>query len=358
MKNLIRVTILLFLLVAVLLPGTALAQAPGGNKLVLGGIYSLKSGETLNGNLIVLGGMATLQEGSRVNGDVLVAGGTLDASGTVNGNVYATGGLVTLNESAIVTGDVTTLGAHLERSPQAQVQGSLNTNNPESFQLTIPGGIRIPRMPFTLFSINPFARLFFGGIKLFGTAFVWAILAFFVVLLAPKATKRVAETVVSQPLLSGGVGFLTVIAFPLLMVMLVFTIILIPVSILGLILLWVVWMYGTIAVGTEVGERIAVLFKADWAIPVSAGLGTFLLILLVNTVDIAIPCVGWVPRFIVAFLGIGAALLTRFGSQAYPPAAVSAAGEVQQLPPQEPPQESPGEVQQLPPQEPPSVPAE
>ena len=130
MKNLIRVTILLFLLVAVLLPGTAFAQAPGGNKLVLGGIYSLKSGETLNGNLIVLGGMATLQEGSRVNGDVLVAGGTLDASGTVNGNVYATGGLVTLNELAIVTGDVTTLGAHLERSPQAQVQGSLNTNNP------------------------------------------------------------------------------------------------------------------------------------------------------------------------------------------------------------------------------------
>ncbi|MCJ7511514.1 MAG: hypothetical protein MUO23_00930, partial [Anaerolineales bacterium] len=70
-----------FVLVAVLLviPATALA-APvlgdgGGGKLVVGGVYTLGPGQSLNEDLVVIGGVATLANESTVNGDVAIIGG-------------------------------------------------------------------------------------------------------------------------------------------------------------------------------------------------------------------------------------------------------------------------------------------
>jgi hypothetical protein len=59
---------------------------------------------------------------------------------------------------------------------------------------------------------------------------------------------------------------------------------------------------------------------------VSAGAGTFLLGIGVGIVNL-IPCVGWLAPFIVGLIGLGAAVITIFGTRPVPrPEAAAPAG--------------------------------
>jgi hypothetical protein len=96
------------------------------------------------------------------------------------------------------------------------------------------------------------------------------------------------------------------------------TCILIPVAVLVLIALGIAIPFGTIALGLEVGKRVSESFKQNWTPPLQAGVGTFILSLVSGVIDI-IPCVGWIVPFLIFSIGLGAVILTRFGSQAYMP---------------------------------------
>ena len=73
----------------------------------------------------------------------------------------------------------------------------------------------------------------------------------------------------------------------------------------------------------------------DWAPGVYAGLGMFLLALVVDATGQLIPCIGWIFPTLVAIVGIGGLLLTRFGSQPYPPEVVAVEGAVVDIEPSE-----------------------
>jgi len=81
------------------------------------------------------------------------------------------------------------------------------------------------------------------------------------------------------------------------------------------------WMFGLIALGLEVGKRLAQLFKQEWAPAAAAGAGTFVLMLVLNGAREAVPCVGWIFPALAGMLGLGAVILTRFGWQTYSPLA-------------------------------------
>jgi len=147
-------------------------------------------------------------------------------------------------------------------------------------------------------------------------AFAVAAIAIVVTLFAPQPTKRVAQTAITQPLISGGLGVLTVIVAPFVLLILTLTIILIPVTMLAILALILMVVYGWVAIGTEIGIRLAEVMHRDWALPVSAGLGTLLMTLVVDWVG-QIWCVGWMFPALVGAIGLGAVLLSRFGTQAY-----------------------------------------
>jgi hypothetical protein len=150
--------------------------------------------------------------------------------------------------------------------------------------------------------------------------FLWAALAVLLVLFLPVHTRRVSQSAINQPLIAGGLGLLTVVALPVLVLALAITILLIPVSLLVIALAALAWMFGLIALGLEVGDRLAQLLKQEWAPAVEAGAGTFVLILILNGLQQVVPCVGWIAPAIAGMVGLGAVLLTRFGLQTYPPA--------------------------------------
>lgn len=310
MKTRTRIIFFLLLISLLLLPTTVYARALYEGKVVFGGVYTLEAGETLDGDLVVMGGIATLEEGSTVDGDIIVMGGTLQIDGSINGDVVAIGGLVNMGDAAEVAGNVAALGAHLESADNAQVGGDIITTLEGPISLNFARGIHLPSYQVRFAPFN--VAWFFLRILL------WAALAVIVILFLPSQTERVSETIVKQPLLSGGLGVLTVLVLMPLLVILAITICLSPVSMIVGLAAAIGWTFGLIAIGYELGKRLESMARQDWSPALSAGLGTLLLVLVLNSIRAGIPCIGWLLPAIVGAIGLGAVLLTRFGTQAYP----------------------------------------
>lgn len=303
--------------------------------LVIGQSYRLESGETLNEDLTVIGGNASLMEDSNVHGDVVVIGGNVLVDGSVNGDVLAIGGYVNLDEHARVKGNVQTLGGTVERSEQAVVEGNDLSDSRG------PGPVTAVRTPGLNISLEPVTATLMAIFQ----AMALAALAVVINLFAPRPMERTAQAAVQQAPASGGVGCLTILVLAVMAV----TIILLPVSLLGMLAAGAAGLFGWTALGLVLGRRIAGWVNQAWTDPVSAGVGTLTLSLLTSVVG-AIACIGWTVPFFVSMVALGAVVLTRFGTQIYPPAYIATSRGID---PGWRPAETPG-AQAYPPAQPPA----
>ncbi len=331
MKSLWKMLVLLMVLsVIVAFPAQVSAQPidvpqpqdSSDGKVVFGGFYRLESGNTLNGGLVIFGGQGVLEEDSTVNGDVLLTGGSLNVAGEITGDLVAVGGSVDLGDHAIIRGDVTTIGAAINRSDGAVVEGTFSFEMPGNIDFGDAPQLLIPEFnfsPFSYFSemwrgFQPIRDILWKGFQTLALATLAAIL--FLFLQGP--TERVAKTLVTQPLVSGGLGVLTIFVVPALSLVLILTLILSPLGILGLIGTGLAVLFGWIAIGYEVGLRVSTLVKQNWAPPITAGIGTLTLSILSSIIS-SIPCIGWVLPALIAMIGLGAVMISRFGTQVYAP---------------------------------------
>ncbi len=314
-----------FALLALLLvpTGAVAAQGLDEGQIVIAGTFTLENGETLNGDLVVIGGAATIQEEAVVAGNIVLMGGSLVVNGEVNGDVLVMGGSVILGDTAILHRDLTTLGASLVRADGAVVEGEIfntatsygnGTNGDRPFIPDIP----IIR-PIDVIRIEPFQNV--GGV--ISRALVLGLLAMLVAVLLPEPIRRVAQAAIAQPVISGSLGLLTLVVLPFALVAMFITLILIPVTPLLVIFVVIVSLYGWIALGTEIGVRLS---KGNWSMPLAAGLGTFLLTLVVDALA-SIPvlaCVGWPVLILLGMVALGAVFTSRFGSKVVLPAGEAA----------------------------------
>lgn len=326
---------------AEVLPGVP-QGAPQGGKIIFGDNFILKAGETLSGDLIVFGGNVTLEQGSRVSGsmaviggnvsvarevtltgDVVMMGGNLDMQGRLNGDMVLVGGQASLEGSAVVGGDITMVGGNLMQAPGVQVLGKIQDNS-SAPNISIPGipsvgslpaaPLPTPSRPNVKVNVGPFA----GFLGTVGWAIAVGLIAVVASLFLQPQMARVSEAVTTQPLITGGFGLITVAVSVLTLLIMAVTIILIPVSGLGLIALALAWLFGLVAMGQEVGDRLARQMKQSWSVPVSAGIGTLLLMLVVGALAGLVPCIGGLAGLLVGLAGLGGVVLTRFGSRSYP----------------------------------------
>jgi hypothetical protein len=309
--NTLKKIFVLALIVSVLLlalPQQALAASPG--LVVLGPTYTLESGDVLDDNLFILGGTASLEVDSVVKGNVILLGGNLSVAGVIEGNLTAAGGVIYIQDTATVEGDFSSLGAQIEREQGAEIWGDINSERDIPFNI-VPGNWQNTfMMPATM---TPILDLGWFSLRVV----LWGLLGLLVVMFLPVPTERVARAITGQPLVAGGLGLATGIILPILLMVLVLTICLIPFTVIGFLLLALAWVFGFIAVGLELGKRFGRIFNREWQPALAAGLGTFLLALLLNGMGAVIPCLGWIPQLIVGALGLGGVLLTRFGTQEY-----------------------------------------
>jgi hypothetical protein len=325
---------LLFVLVFTLMvPVTAFAAGPGDGRVVLGTDFVLESGETLDGDLAVIGGTATLEVDTVVTGTVAIIGGNLAAEGVIEGDLAVVGGNVRFGPAAVLEGDLVSFGGNVNRGT-AEIQGDFISGDELDFPLTF-------RFDETFSSIPQIARPFMWDslgwsiLRYFFQAFMMAALAVLVVMFLPKQTRLVAETIVAEPILSGAFGLLTTVVAPILIVLLVITLCFAIVGFVGGVVLVAAWVFGTIALGLEVGERLSKATSAEFQPILAAGLGTFIFSLVVNGIGF-IPCVGWLAPFLAGAVGLGAVLMTRFGTRPYAPGASTALEPVEPKPPAKP----------------------
>ncbi|MFH1523602.1 MAG: polymer-forming cytoskeletal protein [Chloroflexota bacterium] len=326
MKTIVKLSSVLLLALLVFLPLQSASASSGAyeGQVIFGQSYTLNAGGTMDGDLLVFGGSATVEEGAAINGNAILFGGTLTVNGTVNGDVATIGGSVNLGAAAHVTGNLTTVAASLDRADGSTVDGQIyNTatswvsNGDNIVPVVRPIGPTVtppvPVIPEINFEFKPLISI----LNAFGQSLAIAILAMVLMLFLAPHADRVAHAIIAQPLTAGGLGLLTIIVAPIAIVLSAITVILIPVALIIIFALVVAGLFGWIAIGYEIGQRFTKAIYQDWHPAFSAGLGTFALTIVARALT-GIPvlnCVGWLAPFLLTMAGLGAVLMTRFGTQ-------------------------------------------
>ncbi len=323
-RRVIAAGLALLILIAVALPVYAQGAGRDRGQVVVGHDLTVRTGQTVRGNVVVLGGNVTVESGGRVTGDVTAFGGNVSVAGEVDGTVAALGGNVELADTAIVRHDVVVTGGSVQRASGAQVQG--NPVEGPGFGRFF-GPLTQSTLPFAPLGAGdrPMIPNWIGG--MFRTAFGTVgmmILAALVVLLLPRPTRRVARTIADAPVASVGIGFLTLLAAAFLLPILTIisaVLVIVCIGLFGLVLLAMATIalgaaviYGWIAAGLLVGERILALLHIEENLGLLAALVGVLIIGLLG----AVPCLGFLFGLFVACLGLGAVILSRAGTRAYP----------------------------------------
>ena len=327
MKNKYKIFTLMLALALLLLPTSAVyARGLSGGlldgRVIFGDNFTLESGDTLTGDLVVFGGNVTVEEDAMVQGDTVVIGGNVTLDGIVEGSIVIIGGSTRMGETSVVEKDLVTIGGTLSRDPGSEIGGEVVTNIPAP-DIRIPDVPSVPNVPNPPSPPNPpqpFERIVSSFVNV-GQLFVLTLLvtglAMLTSLFLQPQIERVSQTIVGQPVIAGSFGLLTGVMAPFVLVILAVTIILIPVVVLAAAVLALAWLFGLIAIGTEVGERFTRAINQTWAPPLTAGIGTFLMMLVVGGIGM-VPCIGWIATSLVALLGVGGVVLTIFGTQNYP----------------------------------------
>ena len=309
---------------------TALADGgpPGDDGVVIWNEdYTLGEGERLDGDLVVFNGSATLEAGSRVEGSVVIWGGDADVEGIIEGDLVVSGGDIHLGEGAVVEGDVVcTWNCDIEQEDEARVDGRIVEGLPlrgPHFEHWRGFPIPMPSPP-TSWASGP-ERVLVWMLRILRDVvgiLVIAAAGGLVALIWPEQTTRLGQTLVEAPGTSFGIGLLTAIAATVLIIALAITVCLSPIAALAALALGAAGLFGWIAIGALVGERLLRALNAREVAPLwAAGLGTLLITLVSAGLSVAL-CLapfGWLIVFVLGCLGLGAVVLTRFGTVDYAP---------------------------------------
>ena len=265
--------------------------------LITDGAHSVAAGQTWPGAVAVMGGALRVGEGARVGGAVYALAGEVAVDGVIDGPLTVLGGRVSLGPQARVNGRLTVGGGTLRQAPGATV---LRQTDPPALVAPVRAASGLDWLARSLVS-----------------ALALALLAALAVQVAPRPVARVTDTLVRYPVVAGALGVLVGIVAPALLVLMAFTIVLIPVTVVGTLALGATLAYGGIAWGVAVGQWLAA-WRGRRAGPAAAFVGTLVFTLMAAGLA-RVPMVGDVIGLALTLVGLGAVLLTRFGWRTFTP---------------------------------------
>lgn len=215
--------------------------------------------------------------------DSLSAGaGTVNIHGRVWGDVNVGAGTITLGETSVIDGDLT-YGGDLQRFEGATVHGAVREQTVFVWRSVWDVGL-------------------FDWISTVVFLIMHLILGALLLLVAPRFSREVAESVRRDPLRNGVYGLATIIVVPLVLIGLIITIVAIPLAIAGallfLVLYWVGLVYGRYAVG----EWVLALAEVD-----QRWLALVVGLVLIGVIA-QLPWLGGLISLAVTLLGLGALL--------------------------------------------------
>jgi hypothetical protein len=236
-------------------------------------------------------------------------GGTIDIKGTVDGDVVAFGSSVTVD--GVIRGDVHLYGSSVTLHNGSQLHGNI---------LLYGGSYHRDRgAVFDGQPINKVAHFdwLFGGVNTFSfplwSILTWVTLGLILTLLLPEHVMLVRTTATNRKGRSFVVGLLTILIAPAILVVLIALILPIPLAIIVALGLITAWALGMVALGWLIGEQIM------YAIAPQRNTRTMQIVVGLAALTLlgALPYIGWLINIVAGLLGLGAVLLSRFGTRLY-----------------------------------------
>ncbi|MBE3559799.1 MAG: polymer-forming cytoskeletal protein [Ktedonobacteraceae bacterium] len=257
-----------------------------------GSTVVVSSGEVVCGSLTSFGGTMIVQ--GEVKGDIVAFNGSVLIGGLVEGNVTLYGGELTLQNSARVNGNIHVCGGQWIEGTESRLHGNV-FDCTESVSLLLLGD---------------------GGPTFrFWSVLTWVALALLLTTLLPEHVMLVRTTLQYKKRRSLVLGLLSVLLAPVVMVILIALIIPIPLAIIVALGLLAAWALGTVAVGWSIGEYLLrIIAPQQHTRPIQVIVGSAVLALAGS-----LPYIGWAISLAAGLVGLGAVLLSRFGTRLYAP---------------------------------------
>jgi len=270
------------------------STSTSNDQVTFGGNIVVPAGETHHGDLVAFGG--NIEVDGTVTQDLVAFGGNVVVNGRVERDVAVVGGTLTLGPNSYVGRDVSFAGGSLNRMPGAFV----GRNVVEGRGQFDPSVFR--HFP-SAFGRTGFSDLAFGLVTGLGIL----VLALIILLFFPTHLQTAASVVERRPVETFALGCGGTIAGIVLSVLLVITLVL-PFVVLGA--MTVAWLFGWAAIFLLIGQRLLQSMQRPQELVPALLIGGVLVVILAN-----IPVLNVLVLLIGGSVALGAALLSRFGTQ-------------------------------------------
>ena len=250
-------------------------------------------------NIVKIGSDVTIEKGQKVH-SVVAIGGQITVSGAVEKSVVAVGGSVVLTKTAVVKGNVISLGGVIVMARDAEVRGDLTEINSDNLYETLTTALSSEwegwSWIFAVISLSIFL--------------VILVLALLIAALLPKPVRIVSEAIrenTFKVILCGLLGLVLIATLALLLTISFVGIALIPLEVIFVVCSV---LLGFIAVGQLIGAKLFRLLKRSEPGIVRETFWGLVILWLIGW----IPYVGWMVKAIAIVIGLGATLVSRFGT--------------------------------------------
>jgi cytoskeletal protein CcmA (bactofilin family) len=295
--------------------GSVDVRAPVGDDVrAAGGDVSIDS--TVGGELFATGGSVTLAKAARVAQGAKLYGGNVTIDGKVDGGLDVGAQKITLNGE--VDGDARLAAEQIELGPNARITGALRYTSPSELKkaegATIGGTVtreeraverrreRADRHWQGSMRVPFWGRLVFTFLALLACAAVF-------LLVLPGFAIRTSDTVKASPGLALALGFGTLVAVPVLAVLLFITLLGIPLGLTVLALYPVLLLAGYVVGVLFIARLAQTAMRKDAPASFALRMGFFALALLLVMLISRLPFVGGLALGAITVVGSGACVL-------------------------------------------------
>lgn len=242
--------------------------------------------------LVVTDGDVTVPESVTVDGPVHVLGGAVRLEGDVTGGVVVLAGALDVAGSAQVGGTVRHLGGEV-----AAVPGS---------------GVRVEALDVAAAQRGPAEDVLttLAGAVILAAAGAWWTRR------RPGAARTVGDAMRGHPVVVVTVGALVAVTGLSLLVFMAFTLVLLPVTVLGLLVGAGLVAYGVVGAGDLVGRRLPLAGRGR-----STAAGVVVVVVGLRLLEL-VPVVGDLLALGALLAGLGAVLVTYLGLEPFAPVAL------------------------------------
>ena len=304
--------------------------AAGGNVTILGKVTG--NVRTAGGNIIfssdvgrnatILGGSISMTEAGWIMGSLASAGGNVSINSPIGKDINVAGAQVSLHNRT--DGDVNVYTSNLMLYPNTHIKGNLNYWSEKETQINPEASIsgttnyhyvQTPEYQKETKETADAGKIL--GVVTAGTLMFYTyslvvslIIGLIIIRALPVFTAGTLTTLETHPWASLGIGFLTIVLFPITFIILLVTIIGIPLAFVLLMALILLWFISETFVALYVGTKLLNYFRKEES---SKGWSLLTGLVVLGILSL-IPVINFFAGTLTYLFGVGALLIQKKNS--------------------------------------------